>query len=271
MALTRLQKRALWATIVAPVVAATVGLLIYMKGGPSHSIQQSSGTSAQGDVHASTGGFAVGPGATINVNPPAASPQPSKATAEPSLYVECHITGIPTKVSSGRFYVLMLQPIPAPYGGGLAEYFTTGEQGEFKWGEPPNGFRPFPVQHCEITNDGSGTLFNIEMAIPIQFMETVGDKDQPNVKRSGSVTLSRPWMINVARIDPGRERAFGFYIWNQSKEFAQTFLPEVASGQVVGENARRPIRVIHPVMGPTFFNPIPEEKQTASAPTSADK
>jgi hypothetical protein len=237
----------------AVVISSTVATLTFFRGTP-HSVQQSGASNTQGDVTASTGGVAVGHGGTINVVNPIASDAKIKAS-EPSLYFECHIGWMPTKPKESRVYVLELQPMQAPYGGGLAEFFSLAVQPEFKWPTTSNGM-PLQAQRCEITNYWNDTIFNVETALQLEFEEAIADKDQPNASHSGSVTLSRVWNIEVAKIDPGGAHSFSFYILNVSQQFAQVALPDTATGQVLGQNQRRPISVIHPVMYPMTFVPF---------------
>jgi hypothetical protein len=256
--LTRIQKAAVIATVAAPIVAACVGVLLWLKGIP-HSVQQSGVVTLQGDVTASTGGLAIGPGSTMNVvTAPLGNPQPR--ANEPSVYLECHYSAMPTRLPGGRVYVLNLWPMPAANGeGGLMEYFSLAEPPELKWPTNASGM-PLAVQHCEITNDGNAAIYSIETAVQLQFREVLVDRDNPNVSRSGTVILARPWLISVPRLDPGTDRAFSFYIWNMSQLFAQVALPDDATGLVLGENQRRSIRIIHPAAVPMSFNPFVEAK-----------
>jgi hypothetical protein len=184
---TRLQKAAAIATVAAPIVAGCVGILLWLKANP------------HGDVTASTGGLAMGAGSTMNV----VTAQPANSrrkVKEPSVYLECHHSAMPTRLPGRQIYVLNLWPVPAANGGGgLVEYFSLGDPPELKWPTGSSGI-PLVVQHCDAINDGTATIFNMEMAANLQFHEVLVDKDHPNVSRGGAVTLARPWVIPVADV-----------------------------------------------------------------------
>jgi hypothetical protein len=146
----------------------------------------------------------------------------------------------------------------------LSEWAPLSDPSKAKWLVSASGI-PLPTQQCEIMNDGGAPILSIEMQLPVQFQEALSDKDQPGVTRSGSVTRAEPWFIYVPRIDPGTDRAFSFYVWNNSEQFAQVAFPDSAVGQVLGENQRRSIKVIHSRTMPMFFSLFVEAKQDASA------
>jgi hypothetical protein len=253
--LTGLPKAAAIAAIAVPLVGVLVGLLQWLKPA-TPSVQQSGATNVRGDVTASTGGVAMGPGSTINVVTP---PIPPSKSDEQSLYLECRHSGLPTKAPGGRVHALLLWRTNVANGGsGLAEYFSLSDPPEFRWPRPANGL--LEAQRCEITNYGQGAVFGIQLALQIEFRDVLVDKDRPGVSQSGPVNLSKPWIIYIARIDPGTDRAFNFYVSNMSEQFAQVGLPDSAVGQVLGWNELRQIRVIRPMMVPMMFSPYVEAK-----------
>jgi len=253
--LTWYQKWAAGAAIFG--IIATIIAIVQFFRGTHPTVQQSGITNVQGDVTASTGGVAAGPGSTIHVVNSRSS-QPSAQKADVTLYVECRSSALPTNAPDHRINVLQLQPIPAESGGGgLGEYWMAGNA-DFIW--PKTEGMPLMVQRCQITNHGKDAIFNVEMALQLNFMEALVDKEQHGVTRSGQLTLTRPWLIYVGRIEPGSDRAFSFYIWNISRLFAQVNLPDNATGQLQPENARRPVQVVHPIVASMWPNPFVEAK-----------
>jgi hypothetical protein len=251
-----LQKGAAIAGIVGAVVA-TVQLL----RGNTPFNQQSGDGNVQGNVSAAAGSVAVGHGATLNVL--AGNPDnPASTRGEPTLYVECHLSGLPAWGTGQPIYQLQLWPLPASNGGGglMEQIAPTGA--EIKW--PTDGL-PRIIQRCEITNDGGYTLTHVQTDLQLQFKEALVDEAQAGVMRSGEITVSRPWMIYVARIDPGRDHAFSFYVWNMSQQFAQVGLPDSAMAQALGDKQARAIQVIHPLNSFMMFSPFIEPKQGTPA------
>jgi hypothetical protein len=107
----------------------------------------------------------------------------------------------------------------------------------------PNGM-PLNAYRCQLTNYEIVPVFNVEMSLHLQFKEALRDTERPNATRSGVVTLSRDWPIQIRKIDFGQEKPFVFYIYNMSNQFAQISLPNSLTLQLGTENTKREIRLI---------------------------
>src|SRR5262249_31723145 len=147
-----------------------------------------------------------------------------------------------TMPPEGRIYLLSLWPVPQENGGGgLAEYWGTGDM---KWPMSING-APLNAYRCQLTNYGSVPVFNVELNLHMLFREALRDADQPNVTRSGQVTLSRDWPVLIRKIDTGAEKPFIFYLYNVSNNFfVQISLPQSATLEQRTDGARRETHLI---------------------------
>lgn len=165
---------------------------------------------------------------------------------DPNILIECHLGVLPTTTpAEGRIYALGLWPLPAENGGGgLEEHFPLGAQGEWKW-PTSNGF-PLQAYQCQITNYGNAPVFNVELTLHLTFIQALKDDKNPSTIRSGAVTLSREWPIQITKIDAGKNDPFVFYIYNISQEFAGVSLPQAVSLERTGETLRRTVRLIRP-------------------------
>ncbi len=94
-----------------------------------------------------------------------------------------------------------------------------------------------PTQHQEhsllrfetefrLTNYSKDTIFGVEMVFGIQFREAINKNE--NLKVSGKSVMARMWPIKIPKIEPGEEKAFVFYVRNNSHHFATVVVPEFA-------------------------------------------
>lgn len=184
--------------------------------------------------------------------------EPSSNLIELSLVTECHPALMPKLVpSSGRIYVLSPWPMePGNGGGGLGEYYAEAGS-EFKW-RSHKGI-PSQAYHCQITNYGKVPVFKIMMNFPVIFREVIRDRENPNATKSGEITISRDWPIEVTKIDPGIN-GFSFYIYNQSQQFVQVSLPESATLSLLHDKIRRNVRMTQASTGgyQMYLMPFPQ-------------
>jgi hypothetical protein len=121
----------------------------------------------------------------------------------------------------GKIYMLQINAIPASAGGGGFGIFS-GTPGE-KFNLPV-----LPIQlvyRCQITNYASVPLFKVSIALRLTFMEAVKDSETSTSLHSGAVTIDRDWMLEIPKIDTGKDSSFAFYMTNVSKQFARVMLP----------------------------------------------
>jgi len=123
-----------------------------------------------------------------------------------ALLVECFSGVMPT--TPERIYALNLFPVPAENGGGgLAEYFSFDNKGERTWPKSKTGF-PLMAYKCQLTNYGTAPLFNVFLALHLQFQNSIAEDN--GSERSGEVYLRRDWPISISKIDPGTSNPFVF-------------------------------------------------------------
>jgi len=165
---------------------------------------------------------------------------PGVKTSKTSLSISCHYGFMPER-SHDRIYTLSLFPTPKEAGGGgFVEHFSLS--GEFQW-PTKNGLK-MTGYACELMNGGNVSIFNIEMVFDLTFMEVV--KSQTGSLQSGKVTLARPYLARVDRIDPGPSSAFNFYIFNQSSQFVEVLLPKAAAFVIAESTERQSSKIIQP-------------------------
>ena len=160
-----------------------------------------------------------------------------------TILIECHYDLMPKLVPpEGRIYVLAPHALAQENGGGgLVEYFAPPGS-EWTWSSKGHLAEAY---RCQLTNYGSASVFNVAMAFPMIFKELIRDDENPNVTRTGLVTLSREWPIEVTKIDVG-PNGFVFYVHNTTQQFLQVFLAQSATLQLARDNKRRTVRLIQP-------------------------
>jgi hypothetical protein len=182
--------------------------------------------------------------------------RPSSAK-QPMLYVDCHPGELP-ELSTGKsiFAVRLLHPPNGGSAGGLMELFSfRPDNSALQKGADG---RPVFAQRCVVQNDGSDPMVNIEANLRVAFIEAVGDRKDPGSLRSGAVTLRKDWVIYIARLDPGPDDGFPFYVWNTSPDFVTVSVPDSATAWVTGQGERRIVPVLHPPMEHLSFAPSSE-------------
>ena len=142
---------------------------------------------------------------------------------------------------SGRIYVWLTSRLPAESGGGgLAEYFATAGS-EWKWN---NSTEPEWSYRCELSNYTSRVLLNVELTMHATFFEASLVPNQPNSYSHGKVTLDRDWMVPIAKIDPGPQQPFVFFIWNCCVEnFVRVSAPATATAESPNATSRQELVV----------------------------
>ena len=98
---------------------------------------------------------------------------------------------------------LSVFPTPAANGGGgLGEYWAS--DGEFNW----TGLGINMVYRCSVTNYFDRPLANVLLPIHLRFLKTI-KRDDGGMQGEG-INFERDWIINIAKIDQGSEKAFEF-------------------------------------------------------------
>ena len=87
-------------------------------------------------------------------------------------------------------------------------------------------------------------MFNVVLSFHEEFIDVIKDPEQPNLSRTGAVTLAREWPIQISKIDPGVINPFVFYIYNQSNKFVEITMPEFAVSEGPDKGSRRSVRII---------------------------
>jgi hypothetical protein len=61
------------------------------------------------------------------------------------------------------------------------------------------------------------------------FMEMIKDKNNPTSIQSGAVTLDRDWIVEIPRIDSGKDAPFTIYLSNMTPQFVMVTLQNKAT------------------------------------------
>lgn len=147
---------------------------------------------------------------------------------------------------------LQLNEIPAQYGGGgLGKAFGPGGK-EMKLSSSPHQI----MYRCRVVNHGSSTIFNVDMALHLTFMETIRDSAKPGSIRLGVITLDREWPIPVPEIGVGASGMFVFYISTISPKFAFVTFPEFVTFQRPNMETQDSTRLVQPPGLKLSFPPI---------------
>jgi hypothetical protein len=98
----------------------------------------------------------------------------------------------------------------------------------------------FPqVYRCEITNYGSDPLIQIGLKFKIEYKEISWDDTNPSVSTVRNGIHSEAWPVLISKLDPGKNNAMVFYVYNESAYHAVVTPPDVVSYIALGEKAQR--------------------------------
>jgi hypothetical protein len=153
--------------------------------------------------------------------PPPAQTKSHIEASVPKLFMECAPANLPTVWPSGPLYVLPLNPIPAPYGNGLVEYGVNS-------GSPMNFGFQWAVYRCQITNYSETPIFNSAISLHLTFREAIQKVSQ---YEGGPITIDREWLIQIGKIDSGKDSPYTFFVFNMSAQFVEITLPRTISIQ----------------------------------------
>ena len=182
----------------------------------------------------------------------------SSESDDESIHIECHFGFMPTIIpAEGRIYVLYAYPTDLQYGGGgLMEVFgPPGNKQSWEIGDGPS-----PGYKCQSTNYGRSPIFNVQMVFGLSFREIERDKDNPGSSRSGKITLSRGWLVQVNKIDQGHNNPFVFYIYNASEQFLSIILSKSAMVQMGGTKRNSIVPVVQPDADMILSQKLSKEK-----------
>lgn len=174
-----------------------------------------------------------------------------------TIQIECGIAALPPKVPpSGTYWILQTWPIPAENGGGgLMQMFGTADA-EITWPM----YSPIDTAKCIITNFGTAPVFRLQLGLRLTFLEAKRQPDNPNSAQSGETKLDRMWPIEISRIEPGADKAFVFWIANNSPDFVRVDMPENLSLIPLGKQTREFVRLIKGTQSYVFINPLNERR-----------
>jgi hypothetical protein len=141
-------------------------------------------------------------------------------------------------------------PTPIENGGGGMNVHAIAGGSDYKFSD---GLRH--VYRCQVINYESVTVTDISMDLHLTFQEVIQVGDNPNNQRSGEVTLARSWPITIAKIDPGPQNPFVFYIFSATRHFVYVRFPAGATARRIGENTPMMLPVNSTSTAPMSFGP----------------
>jgi hypothetical protein len=150
------------------------------------------------------------------------------------LFAQCDAVGPQILFpSDGRMYGVTLNAFPAPYGIGFGTQ-TGPPLSVLNFSTPDD---PIPtIYKCEFINYNVDPLFNISVALHITFFETLADDPSRSSVHSGAITLDRDGIIEIPKIDAGRDTPFSLYITNGTPQLVTVTLPtnvSLSNGKLV--------------------------------------
>jgi hypothetical protein len=171
-----------------------------------------------------------------------------------TLFLECSL-GVPpsTWPSSGRIYAapgMGINDPNQPGGGGFAQFFgPAGTDMGSWWRELKIHF----IHRCELTNYGSSPIFNVTLPIELEFLQAI--KQENGAANSGPVIARKFWPVEIAKVDPGRENGFAFYLFHIGPQFVRVLLPNEATFLRAGGDRPESTRVVKSRMIDPILNP----------------
>jgi len=172
------------------------------------------------------------------------------AASMPNIYMECVAANLPDVWPNGPLYTLDLNPIPAPFGGGLAERGINSSP--VKWEFQGMTYR------CQLINYSDAPIFNVELFLHLIFREAIIN-NKLNQYDSGVVTVDREWSIRIGKLDPGKDNPYTFFVMNMSTQFVEATLPNTITihnrKELIIDLHRGPTPIMH--FGPRLLAPSP--------------
>jgi hypothetical protein len=142
---------------------------------------------------------------------------PAAVRTQSHLVLESHGAALPKICpTAGRVFTMALSYTPESQGRSL----YLGE----RYCQPlepliwPQVFDGIATYRCQITNYGDVPLLQVTTIFDVDYREAIHTE---NGTRSGEVVYKYEWPILIQKIDPGKENAAVFYVYNQSKYYAK--------------------------------------------------
>jgi hypothetical protein len=185
-------------------------------------------------------------------------PKPESPAPIPTVFIDCRMGTLPRAVpASGRIYALVPQPLPQENGGGGLTEFFAQPGSEWNWGK-----RTDFVYRCEVTNYATDLLLDLEMDFAYEMRRPIPVPDAPKNLKQGEVTLSRIWLIKIAKVDVGAANPFVFYLYNCCQDrFVYFRAPSTARGAIAGSQVEILVRQSKDHLSQPLMPVRPEEKQ----------
>lgn len=163
----------------------------------------------------------------------------SAGQPRPNLTFECNLAGLPSRCpAEGRIASMRLSYSPgaesAPPINLIIRHCLPGDA--LDWFSDIK----FPqVYRCEITNYGDAPLLQVMLKFNIEYREALPNDPNATTSKAGETVYSHEWPILFAKIDPGKDNAATFYVYNESTFFAFVSPPRTASYVPLGQTAAR--------------------------------
>ena len=252
---------AIWASVALPqpknyfaILSAKIDALgaRFDKNGRTQSVPQQPFALPAGSapVTSSLGGWPAGAKGTRDPSRTDLAPAKPERTA-PSVFLEC-VPGTPSVVPpTGVYRALELQSrAGAASEGAFALMFgNAGASTGINIATVGLAYR------CELTNYGPEPVTDVKLRIRLVY---IGAEKTINGFQGNSDRMEVELLATSPKIDPGRDNAFTFYIWNVSREFVELTFESNLNLRVISEAGSRDVRLDQPAPVPRLeFNPRP--------------
>jgi hypothetical protein len=188
----------------------------------------------------------------------------TKVDRQLKLYVDAELTVTPVRLPpNGILNVMQLQP--NAQANVIGSEVTKG--GDSAWTDL-KGFVP-RIYTCKVTNYGAETVVNVTIKIHVTFSRMVDAGG--GQRRSEAPRFDADCPFVIAKIDPGVNNAYVFYMGNFWDEFVTVRWPDSATAATVGDSTISGIPLAHPLgqlFFPAFENAVPKHSAAPNPTTS---
>jgi hypothetical protein len=189
-------------------------------------------------------------------------PRPDQGNSlDQTILFECRLSGLPGIMPEMPFYEIQLVGQEDADAGFLSFGQQPGEK--LPWSD----FDPKRGCMCKFTNFGSMPVFNVEVDIKIQYLESV---KQENGTRSGDLIFEKTLTSPRLNLGTGDKNIAQLLYINRSPYYVRAVMfPTSARIQPLGVDQWQTVKLIPPAMPLSIFSLTPFEPVPINPPTEA--
>jgi hypothetical protein len=161
------------------------------------------------------------------------------------LLLECQLAALPEVGPPSQSMLFVVSPFRFTELGTIGYTTAPSEPGKpLPWPQEWKNKRASSAI-CRVTNYGKTTLFNVEVAFKITFVQ-ITRGENPGSSIGNTVINVEDGVIPITKLEPGSDGAYVFYILNQGRDIVHPRFAESATCLPQGAATRTSVKVIQP-------------------------